>query len=150
MFTKYTGIEVPQNYSGNRFKKEVEKTEMKTHRGQISSPDSGIKAAVSPSFQEVIDNAVSDKGDTEQYASFDEDDINQTTEAPLDEICDVVKTMSRDEEESNTIEATLKRFFDSIGKDELLLLSLLVLFASDNQDCGIDGVIIVALLLMYR
>ena len=107
-------------------------------------------APFSPGIWTHIDNAVLDKGDTEQYASFDEDDINQNTEAPLDEVCDVVKTISRDEEESNTIEATLKRFLDNIGKDELLLLSLLVLFASDNQDCGIDGVIIVALLLMYR
>lgn len=90
MFTKYTGIEVPQNYSGSRFKKEVEKTEMKTHRGQISSSDSGIKASVSPSFQEVIDNAVSDKADTEQYASFDEDDILNNIATPLDEVCEDV------------------------------------------------------------
>ena len=150
MFTKYTGIEVPQNYSGSRFKKEVEKTEMKTHRGQISSSDSGIKASVSPSFQEVIDNAVSDKADTEQYASFDEDDILNNIATPLDEVCEDVGVRTINEDTSHTVEDILKRFLDNIGKDELLLLSLLILFASDNQDCGIDGVIIVALLLMYR
>ena len=149
MFTKYTGIELPQNYSGSRFKQDIaEDTEMKTHRGQISTVGGVVKSSVSPSFQSIIDNAVADNQATEDFSDAvshesEEIECNPTVE------CNTVDTVSGATEKT-TVEATLKRFLDTIGKDEMLLLSLLLLFASDNQECSLDGIIIIALLLLYR
>ena len=79
MFTKYTGIELPQNYSGSRFKQDIaEDTEMKTHRGQISTVGGVVKSSVSPSFQSIIDIAVADNQATEDFSdtvSYESEEI---------------------------------------------------------------------------
>ncbi|MBQ7788337.1 MAG: hypothetical protein IJ398_01635 [Clostridia bacterium] len=62
MFTRYKGIDIPKNYSGNRFRVPIE-TEMKTHSGEIISAS---RTSVSPSFNNGIssfqDNEVENEG----------------------------------------------------------------------------------------
>ena len=54
MFTKYKGVQIPQNYSGSRFKADGLETEMKTHKPTPSY--SSTRTSVSPTFQSAIDN----------------------------------------------------------------------------------------------
>ena len=50
MFTRYSGIDVPNNYSGNRFKKTIiEDTTMKIHENEVKSE---IKTSVSPTYND--------------------------------------------------------------------------------------------------
>lgn len=55
MFTKY-GIDIPQNYSGNRFRRvNIYETETKTHRGPNAFGGSSVRTTVSPTFKEDLD-----------------------------------------------------------------------------------------------
>ncbi len=60
MFTRYKGIDIPKNYSGNRFRAPIE-TEMKTHSGEIISAS---RTSVSPSFNNGI-SSFQDKDEVE-------------------------------------------------------------------------------------
>lgn len=63
MFTRYSDIEVPKNYSGNRFgRNRVEDTTTKKHVMQPQSTASSI--TLSPSFEEKISPADKLKSDT--------------------------------------------------------------------------------------
>lgn len=56
MFTRYGNINIPKNYSGNRFRREeVYETETKAHRpSQSTYSTGGTKTTISPAFQEEI------------------------------------------------------------------------------------------------
>ncbi len=51
MFTRYKGISIPENYSGNRFKTPPE-TSTKTHKPTASY--TGTKTSISPAFNQAI------------------------------------------------------------------------------------------------
>ena len=157
MFTKYQGVAIPKNYSGVRFKDGSVETEMKTHRGQITPSQDNIKScAASPTFQSIIDSVASDevddlKNDEVQASDFDE-------QIASDEAGEQLNTVKCEEEEKPCISSqplgfldnTLKGLLDGIGGDDLLLLCLLLLIATDRQENSIDGIIILALLLLYH
>ena len=63
MFTRYSDIEVPKNYSGNRFgRSRIDNTTTKTHTMQPQGAASSI--TLSPSFEEKISSPKEAKSDT--------------------------------------------------------------------------------------
>lgn len=63
MFTRYSDIEVPKNYGGNRFgRNRIEDTTTKTHTMQPQGAASSI--TLSPSFEEKISSVKETKSDT--------------------------------------------------------------------------------------
>lgn len=144
MFTKYNSVEIPQNYSGNRFKNFGE-TEMKTHRA-VSTPvqQSPIKSSTSPTFQEVIDKTMNDAKEVES----DLLDISSKEEASYAPQLSDDTPNATDDDATN--EFSLARFVEKISKDDLLLIALIILFASDSSVSSYDTVIILALLLLYH
>ena len=141
MFTKYTNMKLPQNYSGSRFKPATEDTEMKTHRAKdTGTPINNVKTSVSPYFQSSFVN--------EQSYSFEPQEDRDTYETDVD-----VPTQQEEtnEDVSTSTHATLKeltRLFAGIKSDDLLLLALIILFASDSGQNSVDTIVILALLLL--
>ncbi len=82
MFTRYKGIDIPKNYSGNRFKMPIE-TEMKTHSGEILGAS---RTSVSPSFNNSIssfqdNDEVENEGENIDFEAS-EQNSNYRQEAP--------------------------------------------------------------------
>lgn len=150
MFTKYNGIEIPKNYSGSRFKS-LSDVEMKTHKATVSSPPmQEIKSSASPSFQEVIDKTVSELKETDENIEISE---------PLTQISDTPACISVDEESNGASfpqekalhrELGILKLLDKVKQDDLLLIALIILFASDSSENSLDAVVILALLLLYH
>lgn len=144
MFTKYTNMKLPQNYSGSRFKPAVEDTEMKTHRAADSAiPVNSVKTSVSPYFQSSFSN--------EQAFNFEAED-NEPIETEESAEADLILEESTEVSAGNE-HATLKeltRLFEGVKSDDLLLLALIILLASDGGQSSVDTIVILALLLLYR
>ena len=149
MFTKYNGINVPKNYSGNRFKETID-TEMKTHKAEgvhISTP---IKKSASPqSFQSVIDKAVE--------SEFIETDYYEEISSESEEISDPVSINEYDVEEnlpsatsSPSKELGLSTLLESLQEDDLLLIALILILAGNEGYENKELIITLALLLLYR
>ena len=153
MFTKYNNVNIPKNYSGNRFKQAGEDTEMKTHRAPVSNNvTGGVKTSVSPFFQTQInsDTVLSSEND---YNENGEDNINDLTEeiaeaidAPIDKATiDNSNTPLKSGEENK-----LLQLFKNVKNDDLLLLVLILLIANENSESSTEALVILALLLMYH
>lgn len=75
MFTKYKGINIPENYSGNRFKTPLE-TETKMHKPV--STYTGTRTSISPTFEEAMRQSrtprlvIDDEADNEPNMSSEE------------------------------------------------------------------------------
>ncbi len=149
MFTKYNSISIPENYSGNRFKKAIEETEMKTHKGKepVSSVSS-VKTSVSPFFHAVIEEPIKEVFSEPQdvYEEDFSEESNENTDTPTE------KTENFDKTTEENI-SPIKRPFElleNIKNDDLLLLALLLLIAKDSAENSMDTLVILALLLMYH
>ncbi len=172
MFTRYSGIEVPKNYSGNRFRrKSIEETDTKIHKSQ---PQDTVKSSISPSFEQAqsspldmnimeqaevnyenedfIENVPSedeeaDKG--EEKSSLEDsiessDNINNT-------LNDEVEQTSKKEALINQIKSSpISDFLRFVKGDDLLLISLIVMLASEKSLNNYDIIILLALLLVYH
>lgn len=149
MFTKYSGINVPKNYSGNRFKESID-TEMKTHKAEgvhISTP---IKKSSSPqSFQSIIDKAV--EPDTTNADYYEE------IPGENEEISDPVSINEYDVEEAPLPEPItpakelgLSTLLESLQEDDLLLIALILILAGNEGYENKELIITLALLLLYR
>ena len=159
MFTKYTSIKVPENYGGSRFTKAPMETEMKTHRPEvIASPSTPVKTSVSPFFQsahksEIPLSIAEDLEDT-SYEETHNDADNELTAADDESASQEDKATTIDENVSPlTSHAGIKelsRLLEKIKSDDLLLLTLILLLAKDGGDEGMDGIILLALLLLFR
>ena len=154
MFTKYSkGVNIPQNYSGDRFRKEIEETKTTVHRAQDTiSSISTVRTSVSPSFQDAIEKKVAETLTPEEAvtAEIDKDDFEENEETQTKE--------QRAEQVENTSPALLSflkasginHLWESIRKDDLLLIALIILLSSDKDGNGLDAIVILALLLLYR
>lgn len=153
MFTKYTNVNVPKNYSGSRFSKPPE-TEMKTHRAQDASPSNTVKTSVSPYFhntQEYLSST--DKAiETDSIVNFaihSDDDITNIDTASPESIQEEVY-----EDESTSVVPSsiteLSKILKNIKGDDILLLALILIFATDNGEGNPDILLILSLLLLYR
>ena len=157
MFTKYTSIKVPENYGGSRFTKAPMETEMKTHRPEsIASQSTPVKTSVSPFFQNShkseISQSMAEEVDVTSYEDTTADD--ELTASDYECISHEDKASSINENVSPQTPHTgimeLSRFLEKIKNDDLLLLTLILLFAKDGGDEGMDGIILLALLLLFR
>ncbi len=168
MFTRYSGVDIPQNYSGNRFrKKSIENTEMKVHTNQTQG---AIKSSVSPSFE----NQFKD----EKFQSINEEislDNSKITEAVAEneyfegeiidsddshEQIDVNLILQESNEQSSKPVnksilgdlslSPITEYLKSIKGEDLLLIALIIFLASDKNVSNNDILIILALLLVYH
>lgn len=183
MFTKYNGINLPNNYSGTKFKQPIEDTNMKTHRAQDERPITRgvVRTSVSPSFQGALDKAV-EKASSENYAPVNEvfdsyvndplatdtQDEGQFEKEAIDNEGTIDGERASDAEgtiDGTSISAPKKRdnstfgllnelglghLFESIHKDDLLLIALIILFAQEHLQDSLDAIVILALLLLYH
>ena len=118
MFTRYKSVEIPPNYSGNRFKSEAPETETKMHK---PSALSSTKTSISPTFEsalksgmlnytntpileeigdtvsdfdnsyEISDQNTSYNFEDQSQAYFEENDTSKTTESEQKSLLDEFK-----------------------------------------------------------
>lgn len=158
MFTKYTDIDLPKNYSGNRFKQAIPDTKMKTHRAQDSSAyNSVVKTAVSPSFQDIIDKTAKES-DSEPIEEDDKNITVSTEEAPLENTTEADIPIDAPPRGGEKMDENLLRLFKESGlgrllnnksRDDFLLIGLIALLASDGAGDNLEAIILLALLLLY-
>ena len=152
MFTRYSGIDVPNNYSGNRFKKTIiEDTTMKIHENEVRSE---IKTSVSPTYNDWVysnnsnstyDNTSKtiqeckmcdiDSNENELYENIENEEISTNTQS---------KVLSK--EENHNLEQ-IKNYLKSIKTDDLILILMIIFLASDKGTANNDIIILLALLL---
>lgn len=150
MFTKYSGIDVPKNYSGSRFKQNLE-TEMKTHKAPIIQPAPTVtKSSPQPSFQSIIDKAASGEKETPS-------DYTEQTDAPSNEIPVPVSIIepSRESEvdthtDSSCVNSAISSLLESLNGDDLLLIALIILLSGNEGYENKEIIVTLALLLLYR
>ena len=154
MFSKYKGIEIPLNYSGSRFKSSGVETEMKTHKPSPSYRST--KTSVSPTFQSVINQAINDSYAQETVPDVYEmrDDLNEmqiSSEAPL---VVIDNKESNEQKGLSSIFDELKPFFEklksSIKGEDLLLISLIILLASEGGNDSLESILPLLLLFLYN
>lgn len=170
MFTRYKGIDVPQNYSGSRFKSEPPNTEMKTHKPTpIYSP---TKTSISPSFErarnhgyqnvvegqianESIDN-VSDFNDFQEENYSLENEYFEPESKPLgngdsnQEDEDKCEQKQQKEGVFDELKPLINKFLKNINSEDLLLLSLIILLFGEGNEESSDLIIPLLCLFLYH
>ena len=160
MFTKYTDVDIPTNYSGNRFRKQATQDNTKIHKGE-SVPVQQIRTSVSPSFQASIDNATNQMEIKEESLHTSNGHaLNEHAKMEFESYDDISSFQDESPKENNENEARGEEFsknFKSsglgqllsfVGQDDLLLIALIVLLAGEQS--SIDAIILLALLLLYH
>ena len=145
MFTKYSGIVVPQNYNGNRFKKQPLETEMKTHKATEVQSVSSAKTSVSPSFQSLLDKAVGE-GDAFTVPVQEEISSVEVEDSAVEE--ETEKEFSQEEAPAELSISPFMRMLEGLKSDDLLLLALILLFADCKSEMGNEAIILLSLLLL--
>ena len=145
MFTKYSGIVVPQNYNGNRFKKQPLETEMKTHKATEVQSVSSAKTSVSPSFQSLLDKAVGE-GDAFTVPVQEEISSVEVEDSAFEE--ETEKEFSQEEAPAELSISPFMRMLEGLKSDDLLLLALILLFADCKSEMGNEAIILLSLLLL--
>lgn len=143
MFTRYSGVDVPQNYSGNRFrKKTIEDTETKVHSSTLGA----TKSSISPSFEKQLNQQFDEESDFQ-----DTENSIENNEYILDE------SNSCERNDSNTSNnnvfkelSSFSNYFKNIKNDDLLLIALIIFLASDKGASNNDIIILLSLLLIYH
>ena len=161
MFTRYSDIDVPKNYSGNRFKKSsFEDTTMKTHESEMQS---ATNTSVSPTFNErynhidyqtnkfQIQNKANDVNN-EIYRNVNEQDYFATSNDNNNILEE--KQVSCRFNDSNKDSATgfgsIIDYLKDIKSDDLLIILIIILLASDKSTSNNDIIILLALLLTSK
>ena len=148
MYSRYSGIKLPQNYSGSRF---IRETETKLHN---ASTLSGVKSSHSPSF------VTSSRGDLPQKndaltAENQENEALQNESFKIDDTYadyDMQKKHDELSEVSSSSENcfSIKSIFENISSEELLILGIILLIATDKDGLSDSALWILALLLLAR
>lgn len=163
MFTRYSNIEIPQNYSGNRFKKNpIEDTTMKIHESEIKNE---IKTSVSPTYNDWIYtknspsfSQITNTSPKENInLDIQNDNIhlektpNETTNKDNSQL---FNTDFNDDSLAENKVASKKYDFTQIlnhlkriKNDDLLLVILIIFLASDKNIANNEVIILLALLL---
>ena len=149
MFTKYNNINVPKNYGGSRFQPSTNDTEMKTHRAEeIHQSVNKIKTSVSPYFQSTQNS------DKNPSFSDDENDFLELNDTETEETINTPVTKIEKSEKVSPLNFSgfkeLTKLFKGVNNDDLLLLALILLFATDKGENSLDTLFILAFLLLYH
>ena len=153
MYSKYSNFSIPQNYSGSRFSTTGE-PQTKTHRGEIGG---ATRRAHSPSFAPVVAQDTVDEPIAEDASiAVQEDYIEPFEEPEIEEYreCDEYEECTEREESKECFVksafdlSSLKRIFEGLEKDQLLILGLIILLITDSDKKNDDVVLLLALLLL--
>lgn len=162
MFTRYSDIDIPKNYSGNRFRKsQYEDTTMKTHENEMQG---AINTSVSPTFKDRLNH--SDYPANKLYQSHHNidivsDDINQpvneqnslmsdTNDSSLSEEAHLNYSINDSKNNSQLGISSILDYIKDIKSDDLLIILLIILLASDKASSNNDIIILLALLLTSK
>ena len=162
MFTKYKGINIPENYSGSRFKAPPE-TETKTHTPSSLGVYGGTKTSISPAFEDALREKSSPKKE-ETFELFQEPLLEESTgDAPYFEDEESVEEVKERENEQEAPHASRKstgngssRLFSEFGnlfsqisskikQDDLIIIAVILLLLSEENE---DNYVILPLLLL--
>ena len=159
MYSKYSGISIPQNYGGSRFR--VSEPPMKTHRAESSGAS---KSAHSPSFVQTKASPSITTHSNEYNAPIEEEFVDECElegenlgiSLPSDSD-ESAKDFSTEEANDSEECSTRGRLFDfssfkdilsGLDKDSILILGLILLFMSDSDNKNDDIIPLLALLLL--
>lgn len=137
MFTRYSNIDIPQNYSGSRFNKQViEDTETKIH----STPIQGAtKSSVSPTFE--YNKAI----------IAEEEKIDEVSVPVEDDISSIEENANNDNKDNSlSVLSQFTDYFKRINSDDLLLIALIIFLLNDHNMNNNDIIIILSLMLIYH
>ena len=178
MFTKYNGINLPNNYSGTKFRQPIEDTTMKTHRALDEKviQKGVVRTSVSPTFQNALNSTIQEAREIESFSddehalphidnsassSFFEEEVCESTaicednndypSSQFDSKCDIGDKNDKEAHPLNLLkESGLGKLIDNLNKDDILLIALIVIFAQEHSANSLDAIVILALLLLYH
>ena len=136
MYSRYSGVSIPQNYGGSRFSHLAE-VETKTHRPTTTVTP--IKASPVPIIED-------DDEKIEADYQFEED-IDESSEQAIDEDEQDV-FLQEDKGEKARDDFSLASLISHLEKDDILLLGLILLLISDSSKDNYDVIMVLALLLV--
>lgn len=157
MFSKYSSIEVPQNYSGSRFRKSQEiKTETKTHP---ATDYSATKSSVSPTYKDRTESCTEAQNDYCESPSPCDDCTESYSCCDCESDCiDSEDTSYSCEDENKSCERKddtkqgflLGDMLANINKEDLLLICLIIFLSADGGISNNDIIILLSLILAYH
>lgn len=136
MYSRYSGVSIPQNYGGSRFSHLAE-VETKTHRPTTTVTP--IKASPVPIIEDEDEKIEADY----QF----EEDIDESSEQAIDEDEQDV-FLQEDKGEKARDDFSLASLISRLEKDDILLLGLILLLISDSSNDNYDIIMVLALLLV--
>lgn len=134
MYSRYSGVSIPQNYGGSRFSHLAE-VETKTHRPTTTVTP--IKASPVP--------IIEDEENEIDYELVKEDEECFEQEFEEDEQGVISQ---EDKGEKARDDFSLASFISHLEKDDILLLGLILLLISDSSKDNYDVIMVLALLLV--
>lgn len=150
MFSKYSNIDIPQNYSGNRFKNaNAYETTTKMH---TPSDFSAVSSSVSPTYERQFfeDSSIESEYENEIYDT--EDACLTCDEGHSEDIstseCNEIKSAC--EESDNKGLSALHDIFSKISSEDLLLISLIIFLSVDKNINNNDIIILLSILLAMQ
>ena len=144
MFTRYSGIDIPHNYSGNRFRKaDSDNLDMKIHKNHTQG---AIKSSISPSFEKELSNFTEQNAEAELNSN-----LGDAALVSIDEQAEIENSDTVDVSDSNSSTTpSINDFLKSISSDDLLIIALILFLATDKNVENNDIIILLALLLAYH
>ena len=136
MYSRYSGVSIPQNYGGSRFS-HLADVETKTHRPTTTVTP--IKASPVPIIE--VDNE-ENKIDYE-LVKEDEECFEQEFEEDEQGVIS-----QEDKGEKARDDFSLASLISHLEKDDILLLGLILLLISDSSKDNYDVIMVLALLLV--
>ncbi len=155
MFSKYSSIEVPQNYSGSRFRKSTElKTETKTHP---ATDYSATKSSVSPTFKESTEPYIDTHNGSCELPSPSEECMDSNcpkgdcaNEGENDCYCEDECNSCKICDESKQHGSLLSDLLGNIKTEDLLLICLIIFLSADGGISNNDIIVLLSLILAYH
>ena len=155
MYTRHTSINIPKNYSGNRFKTAPDNIPVKEHRPVYNE---GIKTAHSPAYNEEM-MKVPDISSEYIPPYFDNADLNEELDSQDESIENTGKNEDEKTCEDTSYNATcalssfslpFRDILSHIDKEELLLIGIILLLASEKENDNSLMITLLSLLLLYK
>lgn len=150
MFSKYSNIDIPQNYSGNRFKNtQAYETTTKMH---TPSDFSAVSSSVSPTYERQFFEDSTNEIEYENEIYDTEEACLSCDEGQSEEIsvpeCSVISS-GCDSSDNKGLSA-LHDIFSKISSEDLLLISLIIFLSVDKNINNNDIIILLSLLLAMQ
>ena len=142
MYTRHTSLNIPKNYSGNRFSKIMEEPTVKEHRPVYTD---AVKTAHSPAYNEEITRAEDIIIEKEEEEIIDS--VAEEIEEQPESIRDTSSEMSQ---QASSFSLPINEILNGIDKEELLLLGLIILIAAEKNNDNNIILTLLSLLLLSK